>query len=102
MKGLWASGPLGPRRSEGQEEHGSFARLLLWLLKCPLRRGGHGLPKLILCGWTCHQHVSRGVGSLGLTASLVTLLPAASSLLRLWAGLSSHLSLSFLPLGVAR
>jgi len=92
VKGLWAPGEV--RR---QEEHGSFVRLLLWLL-----RGGHGLPKLILCGWTCHQHVSRGAGSLGLTASLVTLLPPASSLHRLWAGLSSHFSLSFLPLGVAR
>ena len=97
VKGLWAPGEV--RR---HEEHGSFVRLLLWLLKCPLRRGGHGLPKLILCGWTCHQHVSRGAGSLGLTASLVTLLPPASSLHRLWAGLSSHFSLSFLPLGVAR
>lgn len=71
---------------------------------CPLRREGHGLPKLILCGWTSHQHVNRGAGSLGLTVSLVlmTPLPPASSLLRLWVGLSSHLSLSFLLLGVAR
>lgn len=50
---LWGEGPLGlwaPGEVRRQEEHGSFVRLLLWLMRCPPRRGDHGLPKLILCG----------------------------------------------------